>query len=173
MPARGGKRSESALGRPIAATQGPRRVGSASWRLSDAVVQPGSRPGWQLQPANDRYRRAPISRRDRRTTVTKVDRSLGGKVATDAFGSRGADRLANFVATKLTLSWDAVKLPFTCTGSRPSAVLRASDPCDSLGQTPVIRLSTCKLAGEPKRSLDRSELVTAKMPQVAVTRPSK
>jgi hypothetical protein len=35
------------------------------------------------------------------------------------YESRGARRLANFVATKLTLSCDAVKLPFTGTGSRP------------------------------------------------------
>ena len=45
-------------------------------------------------------------------------------LTTGGYGSRGARRLANFVATKLTLSCDAVELPFTGTGSRPGAAGR-------------------------------------------------
>ena len=62
-----------------------------------------------------------------RVTASNVDQAVDQKIAAGSFGSRGAHRLANFVATKLTLSWDAVKLPFTCTGSRPQAVTHAAE----------------------------------------------
>ena len=77
-------------GRPVVRWENRRRllwVGSTSSRTSDAAVQPRSCPGRWLPPANDRCPGARISRHDRRTTVSTVDRSLDRKTATGAFGS--------------------------------------------------------------------------------------
>ena len=59
----------AALGRRDQDSECLFRVGSVSSRLSDAVVQPRSCSGRRSPPANDRCRRAPTSRRDRRTTA--------------------------------------------------------------------------------------------------------